>query len=326
MTEVRIDTCKKNLPEDSGEVVFMCGALRSGTTLLGLMLNSHPDIYNPGERDFLFECAPDQQSGKGFEKYKAELKLNRIFGHSNLAINEALGHDDLIHDFVEQMRSPGKKLVINIHRHFERILEIFPDARFIHLIRDPRDVARSSIGMGWAGNVYYGVDHWIASETSFGLLKGLAAPGQIADVKNEDLILDPEAVLGEICRFLGLSFNTEMLNYSHTSTYAPPDPSLIEQWRKKLSPKEIGLIEGKVGSMLGEAGYAGSGHPIVEGGDSVNAISLALENRWKRLQFRLSRYGWGLTLWDFLARTSRIGPLKNHAKLRINEVNDRHVK
>ena len=48
----------------------------------------------------------------------------------------------------ERFSSGSRWLAINIHRNFATAREFFPRARFIHLVRDPRDCARSAIGMG----------------------------------------------------------------------------------------------------------------------------------------------------------------------------------
>ncbi|MDZ7627639.1 MAG: sulfotransferase [Parvularculaceae bacterium] len=47
-----------DLPTKEDDIVFICGALRSGTTLLRIMVNHHPQLSNPGEMDFLFEPPP----------------------------------------------------------------------------------------------------------------------------------------------------------------------------------------------------------------------------------------------------------------------------
>ena len=59
---------------------------------------------------------------------------------------------------------PVRVVGATVHRHVERLLFLWPAAQFIHLVRDPRDVARSRIQMGWDGNVWTAADAWIAAE------------------------------------------------------------------------------------------------------------------------------------------------------------------
>ena len=73
----------------------------------------------------------------------------------------------LVNDFLRQKQaaSGGKPHVgATVHRHFERLRFLWPDARYIHLVRDPRDVARSVVQKGWAGNIYQASEFWIQAE------------------------------------------------------------------------------------------------------------------------------------------------------------------
>ena len=67
--------------------------------------------------------------------------------------------------------------------------------------------------------------------------------------------------LTRICEFIGVSYDSAMLDYSSHSTYEPPSPKFVGTWRRKLSPYEVQLAEAKCGSMLTERGYELSGHP-----------------------------------------------------------------
>lgn len=156
---------KKDIPLVS-KPIFLVGAERSGTTVLRLMLDHHPDIAWCYE----FEYAVDKISNEGdfpsLNEYYKWLEAHRIFQDTGFIIDPGLSYPQLINSFLGQKQEQARKPIIGatVHRHFDRLLYIFPDARFIHLIRDARDVARSCIGMGWAGNVYMGVERWIEAE------------------------------------------------------------------------------------------------------------------------------------------------------------------
>lgn len=309
---------KDNLHKADDDVVFVCGALRSGTTLLGLMVGHHPQLSSPGELDFLFECPRLENGEPDLETYKAELSLNRIFLNTNLPIDDNLDLRELVQSFVEGIRKPGKKLVINVHRHFERIPEIFPNARYVHLLRDPRDVAHSSIGMGWSANVYHGVEHWIDSEQSFEGLLQLASKDRVFVLKNEDLILHTERELKALCAFIGVDYNDAMLSYPEKSTYSAPDASLVEQWRRKQSNDEVGLVEGRVGAMLTDRGYEPSGvGPVYP--NAMRKLLLRLDNKRGRFSVSVKRYGFLLTMMRILGNRLQIEPLRSYAYSKINE-------
>lgn len=265
-------------------IVF--GALRSGTTLLRLMLNGHPRIHCPGEMDFLIDFL---DSSGGYDR--TALEASRIYrAHEALYPDQPLT-DPRAQDFIARVAgSDGGIAALILHRHLNRAVDVFPGMRVVHLMRDPRDVARSSIGMGWAGNVYYGVDHWIGTQKDWQrALPNLPAPQRLV-IFYEDLIVKPEETLGAICAFVGLTFHPNMLAYDEGSTYSKPDPHLITQWKRKQSAEEVGLVEAKIGLMLERAGYAPSGHPSVFPGAGAR-LGLWLQNAGAKWRWRISRYG-----------------------------------
>lgn len=109
---------------------------------------------------------------------RAYLKANRIFHYSGVVLRDDLEGLDLVRDMVDQIqcRGDGSTVAINLHRNAWAIDLICPGAKIVHVVRDPRDVARSSIGMGWYGFAYFGVDHWIKTENAWDrAASGLAA-------------------------------------------------------------------------------------------------------------------------------------------------------
>jgi hypothetical protein len=313
------------IPPAPDDLVFVCGALRSGTTLLRLMIDGHPALSNPGEMDFLFEPPPVRDGGRDMKAYASDLAFNRVFAGAKLELTEGLSYEDQVRDFIRQLRKPGKRLTINIHRHFERIPELFPSARFVHLLRDPRDAAKSAIAMGWAGNVFHGVDHWIKSERSFERLAAATFPERIFQLKNEDLIRAPRQSLIRLCAFLGEAYDNHMLDYPSRSTYGPPDIKLVEQWRGDLSLQEIALIEGKAGGMLIERGYELSGaEQLVP--NALYRAALRADNSWKRWRFNTRRHGIGVAALDLAARGLRIRALEDFIRTRKAANELRHLK
>jgi hypothetical protein len=283
------------------DVVFICGALRSGTTLLRIMVNHHPLLSNPGEMDFLFEPPHEKNGAPDIDRYLREISFGRVFRKMGFKPRPELGYAGMIRDMVGQLHQPGRLLSINVHRNFSRVLEIFPQARFVHLLRDARDVARSAIGMGWAGNVYYGVEHWIQSERDFEKLASALPAERILRLRNETLIADPVGELTRVCAFFGVAYDPKMLTYPETTSYAAPDPALTAQWRRQLTPREIGLVEAKIGPMLVERGYELSGFPAIVPGPA-DRLALRISNSWKRWRLMAKRQGPLLFLADMAAR------------------------
>ena len=301
------------------EIVFIVAPVRSGSTFLRLMLNSHPNITNPGECDFLFDLVSDDGEYPNINVYQDWLSLNRIYKAKNLTIDEKLNYSELMLSFVEQMDVENSVLSMNIHHNLYRIPKVFSNACYIHLLRDPRDVARSCIGMGWVGNVYYGIDIWLEVEKSWDELKKSLKPNQYIEIKYEDLLNDIESGLTKICNFLGLEYSEKMLDYAKQSSYDLPNKNLSYQWKKKYSKRELQLVEGKISEMLLARDYELSGHVFVKPG-IFERFNLMLENKIFRIKYQIKAYGFGLYAKNFLAKLLDLNSWKTECKQRINEI------
>ena len=307
---------------DVKPAIALYGALRSGTTLLRLMLDAHPRISCPGETDFLFDHLPPNAT-PATPYDRSVLERNRIF-RSHMDKFPEVEMPDLTPDaFFTQIRSKGDVAMPVLHRGLGRMLDLYPDLPIVHLVRDPRDVARSSIGMGWAGDVYHGASHWIGTERDWQEMAPRMAPGQALTVKYEDLIAAPEQTLQGICDFAGVAYDPAMLAYDSNSTYSKPDASLVEQWRRKLTPEQIGLVEARIGPLLEQTGYEASGHPPVRPTGVSRALLVARNKRhvWAE---RVRRYGWRDPL--IVACARRLGLSAPAARRRMDQVALRYLK
>ncbi|MDM8563416.1 sulfotransferase, partial [Candidatus Marithioploca araucensis] len=244
--------------------IFLVDAERSGTTLLRLMLDHHPKIaFN-----YEFEFAVDQIDATGnfpdLSTYYEYLAYHRIFLETDFKIDENLNYPDLVNSFLLQKRDNKPIVGATVHHKFHHLTRIWPQAKFIHLLRDGRDVARSNILMGWAGNMFAGVDFWITAEHLWQKLSSQLAPHQQMTIRYEELIQNPEEKLTQICHFIGVPFDKTMFDYAKTSTYSLPDPKIVERWRKQLTDCEIQLAESKIADLLTERGYPLSGLPLLK--------------------------------------------------------------
>lgn len=266
--------------------IAVYGALRSGTTMLRLMLDAHPSLACPSETDFIFDSVVRENGG--FRCEEDTLERERIYRNYRTRYG-APAHLSPA-GFVEQIGGPDKTGILMLHRHLDRVLDVFPDMRFIHFLRDPRDVARSSIGMGWAGTVYHGIEHWMETEGDWNRLADRIPSGQVLRISYEDLILDAEAQLREICTFCGVGFDPAMLEYDQDSTYEKPDPSLIFQWKSKQTRREIELVETRIGPLLAASGYQ-IAYPDARPPGRWEKVVLSLRNKRTTWAKRIERYG-----------------------------------
>ena len=306
--------------------IFLVGAERSGTTLLRLMLDHHPQLAWCNE----FEYSVDLISDTGWPQldvYYDWLETHRIFQATNFEIDRDLNYPQLVNSFLIQKQIREGKLLVGatVHRHFDRLLQIWPNAKFIHIVRDGRDVARSCIGMGWAGNVWTGIDRWIEAENLWANLNQSLSADRKIEVTYESLITEPKNVLEDLCNFLEISFEPQMLTYDKTTTYDLPDAKFIYQWKRKLSNKEIQLVESRIGNMLVERNYELSNLPPIEVTPAMMQ-KLKFQDKLKRIQFRVKRLGLPLFLADNLSRRLQLNSWQKNIKLKINDVERSYLK
>jgi len=296
-------------------VVF--AALRSGTTMLRLMLDAHPQMSCTGEHDFLFDFLSRTPDGWAYDH--EALRNDWLFRQTGFVVRDDLDGLDLMADLIGQIGAQGGgRPVLMLHRNLHQALELLPEVPLVHMLRDPRDVARSAIGMLWANHVYFGADTWLKTETEWEK-HSTAVEGRTLTIRYEDLVERPQDTLAALCRHVGLPFDDRMLTYDQHSTYDRPDPALARQWRRKLTPEEVRLVEGKVGPLLASRGYEPAGAPPLVP-SPFQLLRLRLGNRlglWRRMA-RI--YGWSPLLRRRLGRAFGLDGVRRGAEQEIEAI------
>lgn len=257
-------------------LVVVCGCGRSGTTLVRVILDTHPELL-AGPESLLFLPVPIDagELARKFALDPAELE-------SLLAGAE--GRVEAIERFqAAALRASGKRIWVdktarNVHR-LGYILEHFPRARVIHVVRDPRDVVASLkthrkrkivdgkiVPTGYCMPVNLCIDRWELALA--GAEPYLGHPG-VRTVRYEDLVLDPERTVRELCRFVGVEYDPGMLEYwrstaptrdvrhfpQNIEATRPISPASIGRHRHVLTAEEIALVEERLGAAMQRFGY-----------------------------------------------------------------------
>lgn len=268
---------------------FIVGAGRSGTTLLRLMLSGHSRLHVSPETWFLQPLLARFPVAEALGPQERHAAIGLIVGHyrwPDLRVDERVlraeiedrGADTLreLTDAVYACvaRQAGKARVGDKTPTYVRILPqlaaLYPDAQFIHLLRDGRDVALSYIDAGWELRCYQGDRfEWTEAVRAAHVFGAKAAAGTWIDVRYEDLVHAPERVLRDLCAFLGEAFEPAMMNAASRADLVPErerkihprvggaiDAGRAGAWQSRLSPLELLVLEACLGQDLRACGYA----------------------------------------------------------------------
>ena len=148
--------------------------------------------------------------------------------------------------------------------------KLFPQSKFIHLVRDGRDVLLSQRNISWLSNsVPRLAEDWRWKTTTCHKVGTVLGPEHFLELKYEDLVRDTAGTLRTICDFLDEPFAEEMLSHDetaetvvpadslrwHTSSVRRPDPKKLFAWRRKLSETDQIIFEQVAGPALELFGY-----------------------------------------------------------------------
>jgi hypothetical protein len=288
------------------------------------MLDGHPHLAWNEEFEYAVDLMP---AGGGFPRlagFHRFLETDRVFLLSGHRVDRRLSYEQLVDSFLVQKRGAKPLVGATVHRHFDRLLRVWPDARFIHLVRDGRDVARSFVEMGWAGNAWAGCSLWIEAECLWERLSGELSPGRQLSVRFEALIANPVEVLTEICNFCGVAYDEAMMDYPTWSGYARPERRMVASWKRRMSPEDVRLCEARIGPMLQARGYELSVSPPPSIPPGLECW-LGWQDYLGRTAARLRRYGPDLVLRDFVTRRLRLDGLQRRVRLLMNRVDNAHL-
>lgn len=271
--------------------VFVVGIGRSGTSLLQNMLNAHQQICFLPENSFLrrylasgrFDSQLKSMGAHGLASELASDVAFKRIAMSPIELGKMLERPDGVS--AAGLFRVVARAFLNRYGSFKyaadkdpRLVEFlptlhvhFPDAKVIHIYRDPRDVVLSKTKAEWSKgrplivNLFSGRVQWSLVRRNGRSLFG----SNFHELAYEDLIRTPRSEMAKICEFLGLDFESEVLTPSAGGRALVADDELswkskslgpilsdnTEKWRKALPPAHIALTEAIARRMMVEARY-----------------------------------------------------------------------
>ncbi|MEM7273387.1 MAG: sulfotransferase [Actinomycetota bacterium] len=300
---------------------FLVGAEQSGSTLLRLMLDSHPEVAFAEEFEYVVDAIRPDGTLPSVGEFRQQLVVSPSFARSGFRIDDSLDFGDLVDGFLRsrQARKGAPFVGATIHHGFIRALAVWPDARFVHLVRDPRDVGPARMAEGLAGNIWHALDHWVQAEDEWASLCRILPEDRLLTVEFSELIDHHDSTLTRVCRFLGVDYTSQMLNYAQDTDYQEPSRQVAGDWRDTLTEREIRLAEARVGRRLTELGFQPSGLPPLEVTER-DLARLRRQDRLGRAVRRFGSYGVRLTVADLAARATGNEERQHSVQLQFNEL------
>jgi hypothetical protein len=229
--------------------VFLVGSMRSGSTMLRLILDSHPAVAIGPETGFMNAV----DATRHIPRFKAGDGWYRQLGWSDEEFDGRLRefYEDIFGRYAVQQgkRRWGEKTPFHTSRVHD-MARIFPDARFVGIVRHPGAVARS-LERRFHYTFGDAVTYWAA--TNLDLVRGAATLGdRLLVCRYEDLVREPEPVLKEVLDFLDEPWSplvlrhhevqrekgTERVTNGSTVTRDPIDADRAERWAENLAEDE----------------------------------------------------------------------------------------
>lgn len=268
--------------------IFVVGSPRSGTTLLyHLLIAADPfPIYMAESRVMTCSEYYGNLTEKSRSQFLNDFFRSRQFARSGLDEKrfrrkvdvDAITYVDFLRIFMDEIsdmqgkvrwveKTPGHL------RHMNTLAETFDTAKFIHMVRDGRDVALSMRKLRWT-HEYGGsqvlqlleaAKRW-EEDVQQARRSRRRLPDRVLEIKYEDFVADPDHALERVGAFADVSLSLRPPRSAHADSLQAPNTAFPEKmegisdeavgrWRVQLTTKEQAALHAVVGDSLREFDY-----------------------------------------------------------------------
>jgi len=250
--------------------VFVIGSERSGTTLIMAVLGCHPRLavpevawYYPRFRPYLFTYG-DLADFENFRTLSHEMAHGLRTPYWGMNVNAATFGDEIaeravaleqsfagiyaamFERYAEEVGKSrwGEKTPYNLF-YVEQILEDFPNAQFVFIYRDGRDVSAEFLDSSFGPtNIYCAAELWRMGQDAVKPWRETLSDDQWLDIKYETFVRDPVAGLKRLCAFIDEDYAEEMMEF-HTTPTAKRRGKTKDNWAlaEPISDKHVGIYK-----------------------------------------------------------------------------------
>jgi hypothetical protein len=264
--------------------IFVLGVPRSGTTLLRVILGAHPLVLGLPETPWLLGSYGEGASLRGLLTLLAEDRTGIVQNVAGVQKADVYGAGRA---FLEAMFAPilarrGKKLIAfktpDDIKFLEFLVALFPDASYVHICRDGRDVALSYVAKKGSWFARFGEHGGVDFFTMFrrwhdweSKTREILSAGRVSSLslRYEDLVARPEAEIRRISGFLGIDYDPAMLRIEAANADLPAweagssdvrarraiGPDSVGRWRQARRTPALVYALTRHGRFLAELGY-----------------------------------------------------------------------
>ncbi|MBT6843919.1 MAG: hypothetical protein HOA17_09035 [Candidatus Melainabacteria bacterium] len=280
--------------------IFVIGCPRSGTTLLASILNRHSQIASGPETHFFDFVSRRNINWKeftltGFTKLLAESRIQDFIQAAGISKEKLIKNykqdpqskyqskleidqfykkevfDLLMNSFLDQKAK--SRFCENTPQHLyniEEILTLYPQAKFVHLIRDGRDTTRSLMQMPWRPKgLVNNARFWVRNLKEVSRTINKLGTDSILEIRYEELVTKPEQSLELICDFIEEKYEASLFDNSEDQaaifsnwesgwkqkTRSKLNTDSINSWQTELDEDQQAILNSYLKDILAGLGY-----------------------------------------------------------------------
>ena len=279
---------------ETGNPVFIVGMNGSGTTMLLDCLNNHPDLYGFKRETKIIphfirsaEKYGDLSSDDNFRRMWNDFLNVSFFKYVNNGNKVPLPENwkdaprsvagvingTFVYFSEQEGKSRWCEKTPMYAQHISLLAKTFPEAKFIHIIRDGRACA-ASFHRRWGYTPELTVFRW-KHVVQDARTQGSEIPDRYFELNYEDLTDDPEPWLQSICRFLQVPYDPCLVTLSRVRKHSGSSNTMItkkvEYWPDYFTAEKIDSFDRMAGKLIQHLGYK-TKHP--EGNEEPGALRI----------------------------------------------------